>query len=571
MKVTKFLPLILFFFVFSCIEEESLSIPQAQEPESFAKSVSLRAETDFEVFFAQTHVLRPSDPYFGLVSDRPALIKAHLTSESGEAAPEVTATLTLNGETTTLDLVGPTILPPYADLSPGKVVHSFDDSFTKLIPKEWIQPGLEVTIQAGDQQVYFGNLLIGAPNRIPMTMIDAHFFSEGTGDHPDGWQEDMNAKLPTAGLDFRRVPVVFPEISVAPQNGKRPAARVSSPEHYIEVTGLDFDNEQNTASMWNRALHLAGGMVPERSFFITNMYNIPTNGQGSPFSSVNNINKPGVFFHEFGHALNLWHWANRKWIGEYPYYGDMHGIKAPTDTGNRVHAGPTWKFDLKKGEFISPFIKNGTELRYKKDPMAGGGQADLAPGHIFSHYSDYSADRARRFLEQKAAVWNEELGIYARWNQSDGAYTNTVRHNNGVDFPREANTEVISIMASGSIVTKTANLIYEPIGPYTGGIIDLFDAEDAHDRAEANRLFCKKGRCDVSLRVTQGGATTTYIFPMILNTTAAEKSTSGFGTRAINLRESDGDVTKVEMLYTPFVEERGLPTDPEVLDVWEKE
>lgn len=573
MKVTYFLPVLLMLLVFSCIEEDELTTAPAvvEHTPNFAKALSESPAGDFEVFFAQTHVLRPQDPYFGLTSDRPALIKAHLTSETGEAAPRVLATLSLPGKTTTLELVGPPILPPPTDLSPGKVVHSFDDSYTKIIPKEWIQPGLEVTIEAGDKQVQFLDLLIGAPNRIPLRMFDVHFFNQSSGDLPDGWKEDMEAKLPTAGFDFDRVPnIVFPEVTIPPRENFAKAARVSSPEEYKTLTGKNFDGEQSAAGRWNTALHLAGGLIKERGVFVTNMYNVPTNGQGSLFGSVSNINKPGVFYHEFGHALDLYHWSKKRWMSTYPYYGAMNGIAGPTKGGG-AHAGPTWKFDLEKAEFISPTISSGSGLRYKKDPMAGGGQVDRTPGHIFTHFSDYSVDRMRRFMENRVAVWNEDLGIYARWDSQAGAYTKTIKHNNGVAFPQEADVDVISVMASVSMVTPQANLVYPPIGPYKSGIIQLFDAENAADRSRADQVYCQKGKCDVSVRVEQGGSTTTYILPMSVSTTAGEKKNQGFGTRAINLRASEGEVTKVELLYTPRVEEQGLPTDPRILSTWEKD
>lgn len=39
-------------------------------------------------------------------------------------------------------------------------------------------------------------------------------------------------------------------------------------------------------------------------------------------------------------------------------------------------------------------------------------------------------------------------------------------------------------------------------------------------------------------------------------------------TKAVNLRASDGEVTKVELLYTPDAEKKGLPDEPEILYTW---
>ena len=38
------------------------------------------AQTINAVYFGQTHVLRATDPYFGLVGNREALIKVHVTA-----------------------------------------------------------------------------------------------------------------------------------------------------------------------------------------------------------------------------------------------------------------------------------------------------------------------------------------------------------------------------------------------------------------------------------------------------------------------------------------------------------
>lgn len=568
MKSNFFFFLLFLFLFISCLKDEELNLVP-QDPGSTAKVDFRKSAGDFEVFLAQTHVLRPTDPYFGLTSDRKALLKANPTSLTGEPVP-VKAILSLNGETTTLTLEGPAVLPPPMDMSPGVVVHTFEDSYTAFIPKEWVQPGLTIVVSAGDQEVLLNDLKIGAPNRIPLKMFDVHVFNPSSRDTFD-FLKEMEDRLPTAGFKFDRVANIdFPEVTIPPRDGWAKAARVSSPEEYVELTGKEFDGEQIMAGRWNTALHLAAGFSKNIGIFSTNLHSIDTDGQGSPHSVVGTSSKPGTFFHEFGHGLDLWHWGEKGWVGKYPYYGPMYGIPAPTNSRG-AHAGPTWKFDLDKEEFISPVILDGSDYRYKKDPMAGGGAQDLAPGHNLTHFSDYSVDRARTFMEKKVAVWNDELGAYAWWNQDAGAYSSVVGRNNGVEFPREADVEVISIMASVSMVTPQANLVYPPIGPYTSGMIDLFDAENPADRARADRVYCKKGRCDVSVRVVQGGDTTTYIFPMIVNTTAGEKSSRGFGNRAINLLASDGEVTSVDLLYTPNVEEHGLPESPQVLSSWTRD
>ena len=96
-----------------------------------------------KVFFAQYHVQEPTDPLFRLVGNRPALIKVHVSSEEPREAPAVVVMLELGNEKDEFTLRGPTRLPrPYTG-DPKLMPHSYDDSFTGIIPREWIKPGLK--------------------------------------------------------------------------------------------------------------------------------------------------------------------------------------------------------------------------------------------------------------------------------------------------------------------------------------------------------------------------------------------------------------------------------------------
>ena len=53
------------------------------------KTASYDARID-AVFLAQTHVMKPDQPYFKLTGNRAALLKAHVISPSGAPAPEGT-------------------------------------------------------------------------------------------------------------------------------------------------------------------------------------------------------------------------------------------------------------------------------------------------------------------------------------------------------------------------------------------------------------------------------------------------------------------------------------------------
>ncbi|RZS93334.1 M66 family metalloprotease [Aquimarina brevivitae] len=554
---SNYLLLVLTLLIGIACSKEELSVPLNPYDD---------ANRDFEVFFAQTHVMHPDDERFKLVSNKEALLKAQITEEASTPA---IAVLNLNGNQLTIELDPPTNAPEVIDLRPGQVDHNYEDSYTAIIPKEWVKPGLQITVESGTQSVDLVDLTIGAPNKIIMTLFDAHFFVNSPGDYPTGWKEELEAKWPATSIELIRVPnVLFQELTVPPRRDANAiAARVSSREEYQTITGASFDGEQATAAQWNRALKAAAGTKGRVSLFYTNIYGVPSGGQAGGFAGVGNGNNIGILHHELGHAFALPHWGNNQ---QYPYKGDMHGIAAP-DNFNKTHAGPVWAFDLPSKKFIPPTVQpnavGGTPGVYKQDPMQGGGQGDQEEGFLLRHFSDYSVAQMQQYLENHIVIWNESLGSYASWDHSTGDYTQIIS-NNGVDYANERNVDVISIMAGVSAVTPQATIVYPPIGPYRSGLIDLFDPTLEADRQRAGNVYCPDGGCDVSVRITQGGLVKTYMLPMALDNSADPLDGNSFQTRAINLRASDGLVIQIELLATPDAEQNGLPTNPTVLRSW---
>lgn len=164
------------------------------------------------VFFAQYHVLAPEDPLFKLVGNLEALIKVQIYADTPTPSPFVFATLALDSKTTQFPLTGPKMLPKRPSCDPVLMEQSYDDSFTAMIPKEWVKMGLKVTLEVKDYDYtgvdaddtnytinassncitvtdtrVLGNLKIGAPTRLTINMFDIHYFGGGKGaDFPDG-------------------------------------------------------------------------------------------------------------------------------------------------------------------------------------------------------------------------------------------------------------------------------------------------------------------------------------------------------------------------------------------------
>lgn len=525
------------------------------------------------IYFAQKHVLEPDNKLFKLFSNLEALIKVHVVSPTQSEAPIVEAILSLDGEILAMQLTGPDKLPDSIPNGPGIVQHSYDNSFTGFIPKEWVKPGLSVEIRAGEDSYVIDSLKVGAPSKIVMTMFDVHYFEHTPGDYPAGWKEELESKWPTAEMELRRVPnIIFPELIIPPR-GEIPAARIESKDDYLVKTGFKFDGEQAAALAWKSALKAAAGVKGRFSLYYVNIYGANAGGQAWDFGGVGNGTSPGVLIHELGHAFLLPHWGNDE---EYPYKGDMYGISAPVNYKG-THAGPTWSFDLPNKKFIPPTVQenavtprgNKTNIvgTYKQDPMQGGGVGDQEEGYIFRNFSDYSIYKAQQYLEEHIVVWNDSLKSYASWDVETGTYTKIVE-NNGVDFPVERDVDVITVMAATSAVHPQATLVYPPIGPYSTGIIETFDPTIEADRNKAKEVFCEEGGCDTSLKITQGGKESIYMLRITLDPDEDPTKMSSLKTQAVNLRASDGEVSKVELLSTPDAEVNGLPENPDVLDVW---
>lgn len=515
------------------------------------------------VFLAQTHVLQPTDPYFTLTSNRPALLKVHVISPSAGQAPVVRANVILGNNRRELTLQGPAMLPRSLPSAPGQVQHTFSDSFTVMIPAQWVRQGMRVEIQAKNSVVAH-DIKVGASNPVPMQMFDIHYFKPSTGDYPAGFLQELQAKWPVSSLTIERVRnVVFPELVIPARPGVgAPHVRVRSREEYKAKTGQNFDGEQAAALQWVHALSASGGNY-DTSLGYVNIVGVPAGGQAGSFDGVGSINSVGVLHHELGHALGLPHWGEAT---GYPYRGDMYGITAPPQ---ELHVGPHWAFDLTSKTFIPPTVQRDIAVKgmYKLDPMWGGGSGQQEAPFLLNHFSDYSVFRMQDYLTKKLAVFRS--GRYYRWNDQTGDYTRDITEGLGIRYPLETGVQVISVMAAVTLADKTVNMIYPPIGPYKGNRIYTFNPASQADRTAAiTRQFCPNGGCDFTLRVMQGGKQTTYMLPAAGDAASSPLSVSSLKTVAVNLRAIDGPVTKVELLLTPDSENTGLPANPEILAIW---
>ena len=514
------------------------------------------------VFLAQTHVMKPGQPYFKLTGNRDALLKAHVVSPSGAPAPEVTVVVIGGGQTNTLKLAGPATLPKSLASEPGVVQHRFEDSFTAMIPARLVRQGMVVEIRAGSS-VSRHNLSVGAPTVVPIKMFDVHYFGKGTNDYPLDFFKELAAKWPVAGLEIERVRRINFNELVIPARGNLPAVRVTKPEDYQRKTGAKFDGEQAAALQWVWALSRAGGNRDVAMCYV-NILGVNAGGQAGGFNGVGTI-KLGIMHHELGHALGLPHIGETK---DFPYRGEMFGARPPR-VFNEVLVGPTWAFDLPSQTFIPPTVQRGTARwpagTFKADPMQGGGEGDQEAPFRLRHFADYNVHKMQQFLERRVAVRRD--GDYFKWDDATGDYTKRVE-SDGVTYPIAQDVPVISVMAAMTMADADVNMVYPPIGPYRGNLIRTFDAQQKLDREAARKIYSPKGGCDFTLKVTQGGKERFYLLPASAAEEGSPTKLRSLTTTAVNLLADDGAVTAVELLRTPAADQVGLPENPKTLARW---
>lgn len=305
-----------------------------------------------EVFIAQTHRHSLDHPFYFTIGYRPALFQVAV-SGSGQA-PDVEVEGFREGNSIgKLCLKGPATLPTSIDLS----LPDFDNYFSVTLPKNWVQPGLELRLTAGDQVRAITNeeLKIGPYTEINLVMYEMDVLDYNTSPHNspiiDNFIQESGAALPASVFRYGVFPerLKFPELVAS--NDTEQTVRLTS-RGEMSKNGINSDGSINSvATLFIGNLHRATGDFLSTIYF-GNTLNLAPGGWGGGHSFVS-FDFSDVYIHELGHALSLPHWGESAFEIEdpqsyqylYPYGGDV---------GKGGGRGETWGFLQHIYEFVNP-------------------------------------------------------------------------------------------------------------------------------------------------------------------------------------------------------------------------
>lgn len=475
------------------------------EKNGHAKFTGFRNKTAriHDVFFAQTHVMKPSHPFFFLIADRPALIEVLVTGKGKSG--DVSVTGYLNGrETGTIFMQGPRRLRNTVN---GKN-HNFDDRFTTTIPSDWMKPGLSLKVNAGSDERHFSAKELGvefSPElNLVMVNIDVLDFNQGREDIkiPEDFLANFASAMPAAKtrLGFLPARLKLPVLAVHKDGSRAPVILKSSKD----VKGVHAGNINGAALRFIHALKFATGDY-SYAYYYGNTQHFNPGGWGGGKAFVG-ADFAGVFLHEMGHALSLPHWSNaygKRIVKEHEYNYPYRGR-----TGKGGGRGESWNFYQNTHEYVSPKIEIDNHKHFGTERSDAMQRANHSPERrkygpgLWDGFGDFSAIAMFRFMTGAPEIYK---GSVAYRNNRSPFHLNkqpgfpelqsggpsgrqlirenariTTRHSwEKYDFyvPQKWNTPVYTVYGTYHPKYKQANILYEPM-KYNGNLPALIDPTD---------------------------------------------------------------------------------------------
>ncbi len=497
------------------------------------------------VAFAQTHVMAPDWPFFYLTASRPALLLLDVVGSG--PAPEVSVEASANGSSLGKKcLRGPATLP--AALDPAQP--NREDHFSVTLPAAWLQPGVTLTVHAGDavRTLAPAELKIGAAPIATFLTADFALFGDSVTHPHAGVLEEYLAKSPFAALNVAHLPEPFtlPRIVLERDSGGRTAtgAPATAPAQWAERTPSCTAAEASAGTCTTyggfaviaTVRHLleviarANGLIR----FINTYADIgPAGGAEGAGLGGGRVTAGGgyglVFNHEVGHGFGFPHWGDvsgtRATSAEnrYPYAGDFVGGDSLPQGGG---FGSSWAYDATNGTLLSPTCP--LDSKERQDPMQRAGAcadpAALEAGRVFDPYSDFSAWGLYRYYSGSpaltgtvpyrggAAPWGVQQRVadiewrdltkneYGHWDLATSAYVRDTSNYDDVDYPLALAQPSYLIYGAFHFPSDTLSVVYPPV-KYLANSMRNFDPTNPVDLADVQaRQLAYYGR-DLTVRV----------------------------------------------------------------------
>lgn len=484
-------------------------VADAQDTSPCGRATNTSATVE-KVYFAQTHQMEPSWPLFYLAAERPALVSVVLGGTGN--APDVK--LTAKNGTAVLGsacLTGPAQIPTGTLPSPN-----FASLYTMTLPAAWVNPGLSVTVQAGNAVKEFSaaQLKVSAATELNLLRIDFDVLHYNDGKPetqvPKSFLPDFAASMPASVTRLGRFPVRVPfDRMVFAGSADEPV--LACRDDVVDKTGCaDYSNiggmEQLAAVLrFTSAFSRATGNY-SFGFTYGNSGNLAPGGWGGG-KNFSGADFEGIFLHEMGHALGLPHWGEGSYGNvdpgdgdfTYPYGGDGK------DGGGR---GQSWNYEPNTREFLSPICEDSQNSNFgleRSDAMQRNTdclelrKSGLGP---WDGFGDFSAISIHEFLHGNAGAHSGTVPYYGA-NPSfhlpeRSGFASLQMSNQGVrefsrasmqpqeknaeeryDFlhPVEWNTPVYTVYGTYHPQYKNVNILYKPIA-YVGTLPKLLDPTD---------------------------------------------------------------------------------------------
>lgn len=394
------------------------------------------------VWFAQTHLMETSWPFFYLVENRPTLVKLDVSAPSGTPVPTMSVTATFaDGRSELRWMRAPASLPADVDRRPQPLSQDLSTSYALTLPASWLQKGVSLRFgDAGGPSITksASQLKVASRPELNLVLADVLLFTDTTPvPRSADFGPELASKLPVSRLTIQPLPYTLrlPRLVVGPRTDS-----VSPFGDPVETSAMWVDKKAAcTASMktagtctphsrwavWEavldltRALQAANGMSETSLWYgvmppdatIVNAW-----WSGGTASLANDFGKN--FMHENAHSMGV------------PHLGAVSGERQKSSTGLRHPylgetvrtdgqflgggVGRTFAWDPLDNAMVQPTCTDtGLEKQEPTQRWGGWGCETVRPGRRLDHFSDITSYKLLRFLNGAPQVDSGSVPYYS--------------------------------------------------------------------------------------------------------------------------------------------------------------